>query len=105
VIRDTAGDDAAVAEPGAAPADPQTAIRKRSVKIAGHSTSLSLEGVFWDALKEVAAARGLSINALIEELDRGRGANLSSAVRVYLLNRYRGPGGAEPNPQDPSADS
>jgi predicted DNA-binding ribbon-helix-helix protein len=50
VIRDTAGDDAAVAEPGAAPADPQTAIRKRSVKIAGHSTSLSLEGVFWDAL-------------------------------------------------------
>lgn len=64
-------------------------IRKRSVKIAGHSTSLSLEGVFWDALKEVAAARRLSLNALIEEIDRGRGANLSSAVRVYLLNHYR----------------
>jgi predicted DNA-binding ribbon-helix-helix protein len=64
-------------------------IRKRSVKIAGHSTSLSLEGVFWDALKEVAAGRGLSLNALIEEIDRGRGSNLSSAVRVYLLNHYR----------------
>lgn len=66
------------------------AVRKRSVKIAGHSTSLSLEGVFWDALKEVAAARRLSLNALIEEIDRGRGSNLSSAVRVYLLNHYRG---------------
>ncbi|HEY9539933.1 MAG TPA: ribbon-helix-helix domain-containing protein [Kiloniellaceae bacterium] len=65
------------------------AIRKRSVKIAGHSTSLSLEGVFWDALKEVAIARGLSLNVLIEEIDRGRGSNLSSAVRVYLLNHYR----------------
>jgi len=64
-------------------------IRKRSVKIAGHSTSLSLEGVFWDALKEIAARRGLSINALIEEIDRGRGTNLSSAVRVYLLNHFR----------------
>lgn len=64
-------------------------IRKRSVKIAGHSTSLSLEGFFWDALKEVAAGRGLSLNALIEEIDRGRGSNLSSAVRVYLLNHYR----------------
>ena len=65
------------------------AIRKRSVKLAGHSTSLSLEGVFWDALKEVAAARGLSLNVLIEEIDRERGANLSSAVRVFLLNHYR----------------
>lgn len=64
-------------------------IRKRSVKIAGHSTSLSLESEFWDALKEVAATRRLSLNALIEEIDRGRGSNLSSAVRVYLLRHYR----------------
>ena len=64
-------------------------IRKRSVKIAGHSTSLSLEGVFWEALKQVAAGRGLSLNALIEEIDRGRSTNLSSAVRVYLLNHFR----------------
>lgn len=65
------------------------AVRKRSVKIAGHSTSLSLEEVFWEALKEVAADRRLSLNALIEEIDRGRAGNLSSAVRVYLLNHYR----------------
>ncbi len=69
--------------------EPAVRIRKRSVKIAGHSTSLSLEGVFWDALKEVAAGRGLSLNALIEEIDRGRGSNLSSAVRVFLLDHYR----------------
>ncbi|MEQ9608222.1 MAG: ribbon-helix-helix domain-containing protein, partial [Kiloniellaceae bacterium] len=70
-------------------ADPALALRKHSVKIAGHSTSLSLEDVFWDALKEVAAERGLSLNALIEEIDRGRGGNLSSAVRVFLLNHFR----------------
>ena len=90
------------AEPGVTP-DPQARIRKHSVKIAGHSTSLSLEGVFWDSLKEVAAARGLSLNALIEEIDRGRGSNLSSAVRVYLLNHYRDAGTA--SSRDPSADS
>ncbi len=73
-------------------------LRKRSVKIAGHSTSLSLEGIFWDALKEVAAGRGLSLNALIEEIDRGRGGNLSSAVRVYLLQHYRTAAGSEAEP-------
>jgi predicted DNA-binding ribbon-helix-helix protein len=85
-------------------ADRPETIRKRSVKIAGHSTSLSLEGVFWDALKEVAAARGLSLNALIEEIDRGRGSNLSSAVRVYLLNHYRRAAAAV-SPPVPSAGS
>ena len=74
---------------GAAAGDPALALRKHSVKIAGHSTSLSLEDVFWDALKEVAAERGLSLNALIEEIDRGRGGNLSSAVRVFLLHHFR----------------
>jgi len=92
------------ADPAVSPAAdsraPGERIRKRSVKIAGHSTSLSLEGVFWDALKQVAAARGLSLNALIEEIDRGRGSNLSSAVRVFLLNHYRE--AAEVSRQDPS---
>ena len=105
MIETPAGDAVGTDAASSSPADPQVKIRKRSVKIAGHSTSLSLEGVFWDALKEVAAARGLSINALIEEIDRGRGANLSSAVRVYLLNHYRGTGGAGTNHRDPSAGS
>lgn len=69
-------------------------IRKHSVAIAGHRTSLSLEAAFWDALKEIAAARDVSVNRLIEEIDRARAAepepgNLSSAVRVYVLETVR----------------
>ena len=69
-------------------------IRKRSVTIAGHKTSLSLEEDFWQELKRLAAAEGLSLNALIERIDRtARGddpaANLSSAARVYVLERLR----------------
>mgnify|MGYP001408468302 FL=1 len=59
---------------------------KRSLSIAGHRTSLSLEPEFWDALQQAAAARGLTISALVSEIDQTRGArNLSSAVRVWLL--------------------
>ena len=69
------------------------AIRKRSVTIAGHKTSLSLEEAFWRALKEIASADGISLNALIEKIDRGRSGNLSSAVRVFVLERLRSGGG------------
>ncbi|MFI4987668.1 MAG: ribbon-helix-helix domain-containing protein [Alphaproteobacteria bacterium] len=62
------------------------ALAKRSVTIAGHRTSVSLEAPFWAALQEIAARRGLSLNALIEEIDRGRGGNLSSAIRVFVLD-------------------
>ncbi|CAO3429692.1 ribbon-helix-helix domain-containing protein [Azospirillum doebereinerae] len=61
-------------------------MKKRSVLIAGHPTSVSLEEEFWEALKGVAQARGLSVNALIEEIDRARTGNLSSAIRVHVLN-------------------
>jgi predicted DNA-binding ribbon-helix-helix protein len=63
-----------------------SAIRKRSVMIAGHATSVSLEPEFWDELRALATVRGLSLNALIAEIDAGRGArNLSSALRVHAL--------------------
>ena len=63
-----------------------TRIVKRSLKIAGHSTSISLEEPFWRLLRHVAAKKGLGIAALVEAIDRERqGANLSSAVRVHLL--------------------
>ena len=62
-------------------------VKKRSVEIAGHRTSLSLEEAFWRALKRIAARDGVSINRLIERIDRERGGNLSSAVRVYILER------------------
>ena len=58
---------------------------KRSVRIAGHPTSVSLEPEFWDALKDIAKTRGLSINELVAEIDSGRSTNLSSALRVYVL--------------------
>lgn len=73
-------------------------MRKRSVLIAGHATSVSLEAAFWDALKEIAATRGQSLNALVEEIDAGRDGNLSSAIRVYVLADLRaraGTGSAE----------
>ena len=74
---------------GAGTAAPAARIRKHSVKLSGHSTSLSLEGVYWDALREVARELGLSMNRLIEQIDRERSGNLSSAVRVFLLHHYR----------------
>jgi predicted DNA-binding ribbon-helix-helix protein len=59
---------------------------KRSLVIAGHRTSVSLEEAFWRALKGLAKRRAQSINALVAEIDAGRGqANLSSAIRVFLL--------------------
>ena len=65
-------------------------IRKHSVTLAGHQTSLSLEEEFWRALKSAATQEGLTLNALIERIDRTRAGNLSSAVRVYLLRRAQG---------------
>lgn len=64
-------------------------MKKRSVLIAGHPTSVSLEAEFWDALKALAGERGLSVAGLIAEIDEGRQGNLSSAIRVFVLNAYR----------------
>jgi predicted DNA-binding ribbon-helix-helix protein len=61
---------------------------KRSVSIAGHRTSLSLEPEFWDALQRAAAEDSTSLAGLIALIDARRGPrNLSSAVRVWLLER------------------
>ena len=73
-----------------APGPPGAALHKRSVTIAGHRTSFSLEEAFWQALKDQARAEGLSVAALVEKIDRDRRGNLSSALRVYLLERARG---------------
>ncbi|HRQ61190.1 MAG TPA: ribbon-helix-helix domain-containing protein [Alphaproteobacteria bacterium] len=61
-------------------------MKKRSVTIAGHATSVSLEPEFWDHLGAIAARENLSINALITEIDAAKtGQNLSSAIRVFIL--------------------
>lgn len=63
---------------------------KRSITIAGHRTSVSIEDDFWTALGEIAEARGMSSAALIAAIDQARsGANLSSAIRSYVLAWYR----------------
>lgn len=64
---------------------------KRSVAIRGHRTSISLEQPFFDALGEIAVKRAISVASLIGEIDdtRPRNSNLSSAIRVYVLERYR----------------
>ena len=69
------------------------AVRKRSVVLAGHRTSISLEAEFWLALRDVARGRHMSVNAVVAEIDAGRGPgrpiNLSSALRVFILDCYR----------------
>ena len=62
---------------------------KRSVRIAGHPTSISLEAPFWDALREIAAHRRLSVNALVAAIDAERPGNLSSAIRLFVLESCR----------------
>lgn len=62
---------------------------RHSVVIDGHKTSVSVEAPFWDALKQIAEARGLSLNRLIAEIDRNRQRNLSSAIRVHVLTWYQ----------------
>lgn len=64
-----------------------TRVIKHSLSIAGHRTSVSLEAAFWQELKAIAARRGVGIAALVGEIDAGRReANLSSAIRVFVLN-------------------
>ncbi len=64
-------------------------VRKRSILIAGHATSVSLEAEFWNALQAVARRRGLSLNQLVTAVDAGRAGNLSSALRVFVLGCYQ----------------
>jgi predicted DNA-binding ribbon-helix-helix protein len=75
------------------------AMKKRSVVITGHRTSVSLENAFWDALKAIAGRRNFTVNQLVTEIDKQRNGNLSSAIRVYVLTSLqsdlanaRGPG-------------
>ena len=65
--------------------------RKRSLTLRGHRTSVSLEDPFWEALCDLAEARGLSVNALVAEIDEARGlkSGLASAIRVHVLEAFK----------------
>jgi predicted DNA-binding ribbon-helix-helix protein len=68
-------------------------VRKRSIRLDAHKTSVTLEDAFWDAFKEIAAAQGTTVSRLIAALDSKRRerlqSNLSSAVRLFVLEYYR----------------
>jgi predicted DNA-binding ribbon-helix-helix protein len=67
-----------------------SAIVKRSIVIAGHRTSVSVEDAFWTALKDIAANRGSTVAALVATIDAGRQhGNLSSAIRLFVLDHFR----------------
>jgi predicted DNA-binding ribbon-helix-helix protein len=74
--------------------DSPTRLKKHSVAIAGHRTSVTLEAAFWDVLSAIARQRATTVAGLIAEIDRAReadpaGPNLSSAIRVFVLRETR----------------
>ena len=72
-----------------------THIKKRSVRLAGHQTSVSIEDAFWDHLVRIAKEKNISINGLITELDANRTGNLSSAIRIHVLDQITKPKATE----------
>jgi predicted DNA-binding ribbon-helix-helix protein len=67
-------------------------MKKRSITVSGHRTSLTLEDEFWTELQRLASERGISLNILVTEIDAARNlsVNLSSALRLYVLKALKG---------------
>ena len=64
-------------------------IVKRSVVIDGHKTSISLEDSFWNDLKEIALYKRITVSKLLENIDKERQGNLSSAIRLFVFDQVR----------------
>ena len=83
----------------------KSSVVKRSVLIAGRKTSVSLEEPFWSVMREISDKRGVTLNHLVSAIDsdRQQNSNLSSAIRLFVLDHYKkralGPSG-EPRPFD-----
>jgi predicted DNA-binding ribbon-helix-helix protein len=76
---------------------------KRSIVIAGHKTSVSLEDAFWTCLKDIATARKITLSDLVASIDAHRKqGNLSSAIRLYVLDHFRAQSGGK-GPEDREA--
>jgi predicted DNA-binding ribbon-helix-helix protein len=74
---------------------------KRSIVIAGHKTSVSLEDAFWTALKEIAGLRDVTLSDLVATIDTDRRhGNLSSAIRIFVLDYYRTQSGQRDDKRD-----
>jgi len=72
---------------------------KRSIVVAGHKTSVSLEVAFWNGMKEISGLRNMTLSELVGEIDGNRQqGNLSSAIRLFVLDYFR----TRTSPQQPS---
>lgn len=79
---------------------------KRSIVIAGHKTSVSLEDAFWQGLKQIAGERNLTLSDLVATIDtERRQGNLSSAIRLFVLDYYRTGGAAARSGEAPPQES
>jgi predicted DNA-binding ribbon-helix-helix protein len=68
----------------------KSSVLKRSINLDGHKTSVSLEDAFWSGLKEIADAKGITLSAMVAEIDKNRRhSNLSSAIRQFVLDQVR----------------
>ena len=75
---------------------PFSAVYKRSIVIAGHKTSISLEDAFWKSLKGIAVARNATLSELVASIDSQRQhGNLSSAIRLFVLDYYQSQSAAD----------
>ena len=74
---------------------------KRSIVVAGHKTSVSLEDAFWTGLKDIAGTRNMTLSELVASIDADRRqGNLSSAIRLYVLDHFRAQSGARTEGRD-----
>lgn len=68
-------------------------IKKRSIKLFGHKTSVSIEDAFWDSLKEIAKIQNTSVSGILETLDsnykNNKSNNLSSLIRIFVFQFYK----------------
>ena len=72
---------------------------KRSIVVARHKTSVSLEDAFWRGLKEIAAQRGITLSEMVASIDTSRvHGNLSSAIRLFVLEHYRSQAAPQQHP-------
>ena len=86
--------------PGPVPAADDEELLRRSFRIAGHQTSISMERAFWDQFRAMADADGRSMTDLIADIDAQRSAGLRRALRVYILKRLQG--AAQTSPTTPA---
>jgi predicted DNA-binding ribbon-helix-helix protein len=83
----------------------KSAVVKRSIVIAGHKTSVSLEDAFWKGLKEIGSVRSLTLSELIEAIDSKRTqGNLLSALRLFVLDHYHSQIGARASANPPRSE-